>query len=778
MAEKTQIVITAKDETGAAINSARRGLASLQQAGSGLASTFASLGVSGGLIGLLGGAGLVSSLKETVNELDKLNQSAERLGVTASKFETLDFAGKLAGLEDGDMEKALAKLSIKLEEAAAGSKSAIAWFDKLKISYRDGAGNVKDVGTAFDDVSNKISEMADGTGKLAILSEGFGDKLGRKLAPALNGSAKGLESVRKELGQLGGQGKNLDELAKQADDLNDTIDKLSFYSKAAGRSLASDLIPSLNDTASAMLDAAKEGNVLYGILRGIAGIGKLPFDLLLGSSKPDLSAATAIKEKAAEIAGLENDLKDGENSGLLGRLIFGKKDEVEKKLAVAKTQLALLQKFGDKVDFKPTATETPNKPRGGLPDQSDKPKKAKAEADEALRLIQSLDEQIALKKADAESTDKMTAAEAQAVKVRYQLEAGTLKATAAQRDTIFARLDSLVVLENELAKQKEFTDALARQEESNVKSNQAMLEQIAAAEILAETYGLSAAAISSMTQSRLEDAIAITSQNEAMAEQTAALEEELARRQKLTAALEKSDLARLLSQTDSAKKAKVDADKALLDRALAAGKITPEAHKEAMAQFKDDMDQMSEFATQAARNMQDAFAEFLFDPFGKGTDDMLKNFLTTVQKMIAQALSAQLLSLLVGDMGKTGKVGDDSLVGAGLSALKSFDWKSIFSFANGGIMTSAGAVPLHKYAMGGIANRPQLAMFGEGRTPEAYVPLPDGRRIPVHMQGGGGGSLHQTLNFYGQADPAQVKRAVASGGRSVLALQNGARRYG
>jgi tape measure domain-containing protein len=62
------------------------------------------------------------------------------------------------------------------------------------------------------------------------------------------------------------------------------------------------------------------------------------------------------------------------------------------------------------------------------------------------------------------------------------------------------------------------------------------------------------------------------------------------------------------------------------------------------------------------------------------------------------------------------------------------------TFADGGIMTSDGPVPLRKYAGGGIASSPQLAMFGEGSTPEAYVPLPDGRRIPVAMKGGGGGN--------------------------------------
>jgi len=57
-------------------------------------------------------------------------------------------------------------------------------------------------------------------------------------------------------------------------------------------------------------------------------------------------------------------------------------------------------------------------------------------------------------------------------------------------------------------------------------------------------------------------------------------------------------------------------------------------------------------------------------------------------------------------------------------------------FADGGIMTSLGALPLNPYAGGGIANSPQVAVFGEGRMNEAYVPLPDGRSIPVTMSGG------------------------------------------
>ena len=56
------------------------------------------------------------------------------------------------------------------------------------------------------------------------------------------------------------------------------------------------------------------------------------------------------------------------------------------------------------------------------------------------------------------------------------------------------------------------------------------------------------------------------------------------------------------------------------------------------------------------------------------------------------------------------------------------------NFAKGGVMTSHGALDLHRYASGGIATSPQLALFGEGRMPEAYVPLPDGRSIPVTVK--------------------------------------------
>lgn len=69
---------------------------------------------------------------------------------------------------------------------------------------------------------------------------------------------------------------------------------------------------------------------------------------------------------------------------------------------------------------------------------------------------------------------------------------------------------------------------------------------------------------------------------------------------------------------------------------------------------------------------------------------------------------------------------------------------SFFGFADGGVMTAQGPLPLRRYARGGVASSPQLALYGEGSRPEAFVPLPDGRRIPavVDLRGGESGGIH------------------------------------
>ncbi|EHO9211588.1 tape measure protein [Salmonella enterica] len=92
-------------------------------------------------------------------------------------------------------------------------------------------------------------------------------------------------------------------------------------------------------------------------------------------------------------------------------------------------------------------------------------------------------------------------------------------------------------------------------------------------------------------------------------------------------------------------------------------------------------------------------------------------------------------NLLSGSSGSTS--GFNNLTGSAADGTSGIP--NIPKFANGGIFGKDGVIPLRAYRKGGIADSPQLAIYGEGDMDEAFVPLPDGRSIPVTLNTGSAG---------------------------------------
>lgn len=86
------------------------------------------------------------------------------------------------------------------------------------------------------------------------------------------------------------------------------------------------------------------------------------------------------------------------------------------------------------------------------------------------------------------------------------------------------------------------------------------------------------------------------------------------------------------------------------------------------------------------------------------------------------------------------------------------------AFAGGGIMSPWGEIPIKNYAGGGIATSPQVSIFGEGSTPEAYVPVPNGR-IPVEMAANSNQPPSVTINnhFHGPVTREMADQVKKSG---------------
>lgn len=155
--------------------------------------------------------------------------------------------------------------------------------------------------------------------------------------------------------------------------------------------------------------------------------------------------------------------------------------------------------------------------------------------------------------------------------------------------------------------------------------------------------------------------------------------------------------------------------------------------KRMLREWEDLFGNLEEAATGWISNFVDEFVNGLME--GKfAFSDFAKSVLADLLKIIIRAQIARMIMAAFG--GATGGGAVDT--GAGTPG-------GYGPFAMGGIMTPKGSMPLKRYARGGIATKPQIALFGEGDMNEAYVPLPDGRSIPVSF-GGGGKSQPATAN--------------------------------
>jgi len=247
-----------------------------------------------------------------------------------------------------------------------------------------------------------------------------------------------------------------------------------------------------------------------------------------------------------------------------------------------------------------------------------------------------------------------------------------------------------------------------------------------------------------------------------------------------------SALASLLSDTDLAKTQDLYSKVDILNKAFFDGVIGIQQYDQAMRKLtegtKEAGKEMDSFAKTAAENIQNSMAEFLFNPFENGLKGMAQSFGTMLQKMIAEAVAADLARRLFGSLtpgGSGSGLFGDLLTGLGnmlgLANGGAFGPGGVRAFASGGILGPQGGMltrpTLFPMANGG------LGIGGEAGV-EAVMPLKRGSDGKLGVASGGGG--HTTINVTvqgGQSAP-DVRRAAGQGAREALRLMDGARRYG
>lgn len=200
--------------------------------------------------------------------------------------------------------------------------------------------------------------------------------------------------------------------------------------------------------------------------------------------------------------------------------------------------------------------------------------------------------------------------------------------------------------------------------------------------------------------------------------------------------------------------------------------------KKAGDSFKETVRGMSVYADEAARGMQQAFANFLFDPFRNGLKGMLRDFLNVIRRMLAEAAAAKIMEALTGGGSKTSKGGGNfftdllgGLLGGGGS--KGGGTSSPTGIIGPGDLPKfPTSMSLKGYARGGDYSGLEPIVVGDGGQPEVLWPKTPGRVLP--SVSGGGLTVHMNTNVdaRGASDSLtkQLPMILAENNRQMVQL--------
>lgn len=241
-------------------------------------------------------------------------------------------------------------------------------------------------------------------------------------------------------------------------------------------------------------------------------------------------------------------------------------------------------------------------------------------------------------------------------------------------------------------------------------------------------------------------------------------EMERARAEKQIASDYESVRSSLLTQEEQLREAAQDRYE-ILENAFIAGIINEqkfaesavrntELLQEQIDQIKTKTSELDEFAKNAARSIQNELSNALVAGFEGGSQDLLKSWGRLLQRLIADAVAADLTRALFGDSGGGGgQYGTAQLIG-GIA--------SLFS----GFYDSGGTIPSGKVGIVGEYG-PELVSGPATVT---------GRRDTAAIMGGRNVSIGN-LVFPGVTNAREAELAAGAAGRKIMSVVSNAQRY-
>lgn len=547
-----------------------------------------------GLVGVGGFGALINEVTKTTDEIGKLSQST---GIATETLSTLRFVASQSGTSLDTIVSSLTRLTRNMDSARRGTGEAAEAFDLLDINVTDAAGNLRDSEDVLLDIADSFAQLEDGAQKSALAVQLFG-RQGTELIPFLNQGRDGIEALQQRARELGLEIST--DTALAAAEFQDNLDELQSSVRGLAESIIGDALPALNQYTKTVRFAYEESGALTAAWVALGGLGEAVFGRTL---QQEINSAARAVQRLEEEQQKWQDLLERQAESRWARFVYQDANVLlernAERLREARAELERLQAQQER------QAEGERRRQEQRRQQQEQEAAARRRATEALREQQ--EARRAAERAEAEAQARQQRGEQVIRNLEREIE-------------LFGQVSQVEQTRWEIAR-GQYADLSAAQQRRilDLAAEQDALREAAEAEAQANA------------------------EKQAYEQTMERLAEQVMRRTRTEQEL-------LNQEIDQ------------LNQLLREGRIDLETYGRAMDDVRERMaamgdqaddtgDEVSEFARQAARNAQDAFANFLFDPFDGGIKGMVAGFADAMRRMLAEALAAQAIQAALSAFG-------------------------------------------------------------------------------------------------------------------------------
>jgi len=217
-----------------------QGLKTAEKTASSFATNFA---------GALKGAGIVAAVasigalaNKVIDYGDKLNEAAERTGMTAAEIGKLKFIAEQSETSLEALTKSFRFLSVSMSNAASGNKEAVDTFKKFGVEFRNSDGTLRNYKDVLLEISDRIKNTKNETVILAEGSKLFGRGV-QEIHPLLRGGSEEIKKLGDEYDKISPSDETMNRFAKKADRIKDYFKEIQTAAMNMGVAILDALLP-------------------------------------------------------------------------------------------------------------------------------------------------------------------------------------------------------------------------------------------------------------------------------------------------------------------------------------------------------------------------------------------------------------------------------------------------------------------------------------------------------------------------------------------------------